>query len=143
MAKINVKDLDLKTGKEIQRLIDVVQNRKKLKKRTPFPSDFKANAAACWRTSGLSKKKFADTIGVSDSLIFNWDKQYPEGTTTSSPKVVATDTATKILLETAHGYIRDFEAGTRTDPATGESTLLCASTVLNILMEQEGDANTV
>lgn len=132
-------DIDLRTAKEIESLIDVVKKRKKTKKRTPFPVEFKMKATACWRRSGLSKNSFADSIGVSDSLIHNWNLQYPAGAE-SVTKIVATDTATKLLLGAVHGYLSDYESGTRTDERTGESTLVCASTLIQILMEQEGDA---
>jgi transposase-like protein len=133
--------IDLKTANEMEALIDVVKKRKKTKKRTPFPVEFKAAAAACWRRSGLSKNKFAKSLGVSDSLIHNWDVAYPAGTKEKATKIVATDTATKILLKAAHGYLTQFESGSRTDESTGESNLVCASTIIQLLMEKEGDAN--
>lgn len=129
----------LKTGKEIESLIAQVKTRKRSKKRQPFSVEFRQSAVRCWRASGLSKNKFGDTIGVSDSLLYNWNKQYPLKNNVVA-KSVDVDVSTKVILGAVRGHLTAFESGTRVDVQTGESNIVCAATLLQLL-EKKGDAN--
>ena len=140
--------MNIKVANEIELLISEVKKRKKARgTKKPFSIDFKQTAIRAWKESGLSKNKFANTIGVSDSLIYNWNKQYGNENnvvTKSTEKVVTVGTVTKLLLGAVHGYLSDYEAGIERDVVTGTTNLECADALIQLLIkERKGDANTV